>query len=123
MKKFFYVAVMALTVAFMASCSGNGGSEYYRNHELQIDVENGTVNGKSYDSETEKCWKITMKTTYLGVTGTADEFTWGTEWALVAGCETAMASSYEMGIKASYTYAEAPQYKDYEACNNANGSN
>ena len=115
MKKFFYVAVMAVA-AFMVSCSGGNGSDYYKNHELQIDWEKGTVNGKAYNTETEKCWKTSIKTTYLGITGTADEYTWGTEFALVAGCETAMATSCAAGIKSSYSYAEAPSFKDSESC-------
>lgn len=120
MKKFFAMAVMALTVAFMASCSGGNGSDYYKNHELQIDVENGTVNGHAYNNETEKCWKVTLTTKYMGITGEDVSYDWGTEFALVAGCETAMAASYEMGIKSTYKYVEAPSYPDYESCNNAN---
>ena len=126
MKKFIYVAVMAIAVVF-ASCNGEGnGSEYYKNHELQIDLNAGTVNGKSYDTTTDKCWKVTTTTKTFGVTGTAVSYDWGTEFSVVAGCETAMAVAYAMhsigNTKATYTCVEAPEYDTYEKCNDANAA-
>ena len=126
MKKFFQVALMALTVAFMASCKGeSGSSSYYANgKEPQIDFNEGTVNGKKYDTEKETCWKYTIKTTTLGISASASEYTWGTEWAMVAACEETMYIAAQTGItKASYSYVEAPQFKDSESCLANNNEN
>ena len=120
MKKFFYVALVAVA-AFMVSCKGeSNGSEYYKNHELQIDIEAGTVNGKAYDTTTQKCWKTSLTTKTFGVTTTDIEYQWGTEFSVVAGLETGMAAAYALhsigNTKATYTIEEAPAYKDSESC-------
>ena len=121
MKKFLYLAIMALTVGFFASCSaGANGSDYYKDgKEPQIDYNNATVNGKKYDNQKEKCWCWTMKATVLGVTSSEEEYLWGTEFDLVAACETAMYAFAQtntvINAKASYTYINAPYY-DSESC-------
>ena len=119
MKKLLYVAIMALTVGLMASCAGkSGGSDYYKGGKTpDIDVNKSTVNGVKYDNETEKCWKYTIKTTTLGITVSSDTYEWATEFVMVAANEEAMYLVAQSGVsKASYSYVEAPSYKDSEAC-------
>lgn len=126
MKKLLYVAMMALTVGLMASCAGkSGGSDYYKNGKTpDIDVNKSTVNSVKYDNETEKCWKYTIKTTTLGITVSSDTYEWATEFVMVAANEEAMYLVAQSGVsKASYTYVEAPAYKDSEACLNNNDEN
>ena len=117
MKKFFYLAVVALATVF-ASCSGNGSSDYYKNgKEPEIDFDKATVNGVKYDNETEKCWVYTIETTTLGIKASADTYTWGTEFALVASNEEAMYLVAKAGVsKAKYSYREAPAYKNSDDC-------
>lgn len=122
MKKFLYLAIMALTVGFFASCSaGANGSDYYKDgKEPQIDFNNATVNGKKYDNQKEKCWCWTMKQTVMGITTSSEEYLWGTEFDLVAACETAMYAYAQantvINAKASYTYIHAALYLDSEEC-------
>ena len=122
MKKFLYLAIMALTVGFFASCSaGSNGSDYYKDgKEPQIDFNNATVNGKKYDNQKEKCWCWTMKQTVMGITTSSEEYLWGTEFDLVAACETAMYAYAQantvINAKASYTYIHAALYLDSEEC-------
>ncbi len=118
MKKLLYVAMMALTVGLMASCAGKqGSSDYYKNgKEPVINFDEGTVNGVKYDAETNKCWKFTVTTTTLGIAVSKDDYTWGTEWAMVAACEETMYIVAQTGVsKAKYSYVEVPG-KDQNAC-------
>lgn len=121
MKKFFYLAVIALATVF-ASCTGGNCSDYYKDgKEPQVDTDKHTVNGKVYDDEKEQCWKVTVKTTILGVTGTADSYTWGTEFDLVWANEEAMYAVAKAGVStASYKYQAAPKYKNSDDCLDAN---
>ncbi len=119
MKKLLYVAMMALTVGLMASCAGkSGGSDYYKDGKTpDINVNESTVNGVKYDNTNEKCWKYTVNTTTMGITVGVDEYTWGTEFVMIAACEEAMYLVAQSGVsKATYSYVEAPAYKDSEAC-------
>ena len=52
MKKFIYVAIMALLTSVMVGCTGSGSTVT----EPKIDEANSTVNGTKYDNETYKCW-------------------------------------------------------------------
>lgn len=128
MKKFLYLAIMALTVGFFASCSAGGNSsDYYKNgKEPQIDYDKATVNGKKYDNETWKCWCWTMTTTVLGETTSAEEYLWGTEFDLVAVCEAEMyafsLANKILDAKASYTYIQTPD-QDPEECHKHNDKN
>lgn len=119
MKKFFYVALMALTVGFFASCGNNNGmgtSDFYKGgKEVEINYNEGTVNGTKYNNTDDKCWKVTA-TQKLIVTVTVDEYVWGTEFDAVAFGEALMWTYAQTGIKASYKYAPAPSFKDSEAC-------
>lgn len=108
MKKFFYVALMALAVA-LTSCGvgvGQGNSDYYKGgKEPQIDFDKATVNGIAYNNTDKHCYKFTVKTTTLGITVGADDYMWGTEFDLVAACEYTMFTVAQTGIsKASYSY-------------------
>ena len=113
MKKFFYLAVIALATVF-ASCAGEGTSDYYKNHKLNIDWDKCEVNGHKYDNEKEQCWKVESKSTVLGATVTTETYEWETEFVLVASWETAMAGVAGVG-KSSYSYI-ATTDKDSDAC-------
>ena len=122
MKKFLYLAIMALTVGFFASCSAGGnGSEYYKDGKTpQIDSDKATVNGKKYDNKTEKCWNWTMQSTIAGNTTSENHYIWGTEFDLVSTCEEAMytfalANNF-VNAKATYKYVQEPLYTDSESC-------
>ncbi|MBO4690690.1 MAG: hypothetical protein J5621_07425 [Paludibacteraceae bacterium] len=117
MKKFIYVAMVAVA-ALMVSCkAGEGTSDYYKTHKFTFDLEAGTVNGKAYDNETEKCWKVTNTETTLGIKTTTESYTWNTEYGVVFSNEFALDAAAATGImKASYKYEEAPDYKDSESC-------
>lgn len=128
MKKLLYVALMALTVGLMASCAGkSGGSDYYKDGKTPvIDEKNCTVNGTKYDNEKEKCWKVIVKGTGRFDFGFAmvdlkqdqseEGYVWGTQFEMVAGCETLMYTAAKTGTKASYSFSEASAYKDSESC-------
>ncbi|MCR5533156.1 MAG: hypothetical protein K6F10_04670 [Paludibacteraceae bacterium] len=58
MKKYFYVAIMALTLGMFAGCTGVSAPK-----EPVIDEEAGTVNGVKYDNETYKCWLVETEST------------------------------------------------------------
>lgn len=123
MKKFIYVAVMAIAVVF-ASCTkadGFGNSEYYKNHSLDIDINAGTVNGKSYDNTTDKCWKIETKAKVMGISTVVISYDWGTEFTVVAANETAIAALAGIS-KSTYTMKEASEYDTYEKCTDANAA-
>ena len=122
MKKLLYVAVMALTMGFFASCN-NGpstGMKYAEGENPTINVVDGTVNGKAYDNTTEKCWKWTLVERIPGV-GSASEtrYEWGTEFAVIAGLEQGVALANHNGIEAGYDCKEV-EASDSEACNNKN---
>lgn len=119
MKKVLYAAVMALTMGFLASCN-NGpstGMKYGEDENPQINYQDGTVNGKTYDNETAKCWELTLSATYpyVGmVTETSHD--WCTECVIVATGEEFVAESNHGGISAGYSYKEAAGASDYESC-------
>jgi len=122
MKKFLYVALMALVMGMFVGCkSAIGGSDYYRDHDLKIDYNNCTVNGTKYDNTTEKCWVWTLTQKKSGAEAKVDHYLWGTQFALVAACETVMYESYKASIVASYAFIEAPAYKNEKDCDNNNG--
>ncbi len=116
MKKFIYIAIMAVAVVF-ASCQKEevGNSNYYKTHDIVIDWEAGTINGKAYDNTVEKCWKLDVTQSYI-VTVTVQEYCWGTElYARTVG-EGIMYTYGKTGIKATYKMAAAPEFKDSESC-------
>jgi len=122
MKKLLYVAVMALTMGFFASCNGGPGTsmQYDEGQNPSINVEDGTVNGKSYDNETEKCWEMTMsvKVPYAG-TATTKAYEWGTEFFIVSVGEASVAQWNHEGCPAGYSY-KAVSAEDYDACHDLN---
>lgn len=121
MKKFLYLAIMALTVGFFASCSaGSNSSDYYKNGKKpQIDYDKATVNGKKYDNKTWKCWCWTKTATDRDQTISTKNYLWGTEFDLVAFCEAEMyafsLANKILDAKASYTYIQTSD-QDSEAC-------
>lgn len=58
MKKYFYVAIMALTLGMFASCTG-----VYTPTEPVCDDQAGTINGKAYNNTDYACYKITETAT------------------------------------------------------------
>jgi len=122
MKKLLYVAVMALTMGFFASCN-NGpstGMKYAEGENPTINVVDGTVNGQAYDMTTAKCWKWTLAESIPGA-GSADAvgYDWATEFNMVASLEQSVALANHNGIYAGYSYKEV-EASDSEACNNKN---
>lgn len=117
MKKFLCGALIALTAIFMASCkSGGSSSDYTKGGERpKIDIEAGTVNGKAYDNKNEYCWEITMSGSTKGSSASQTRYDWGTEFAVVAGMETAMYEAAQYGASASYSYSKNSA-KDYDSC-------
>ena len=119
MKKFFYVALMALTVGLMSSCGGaQGSSDFYKDgKEPEINYNDGTVNGVKYNDTDNKCWKYSITTTVAGFSATADTYIWGTEFAIVSACEMAMYVAHETPLtKAKYTFAPVVGVDTEEAC-------
>lgn len=122
MKKFIYVAFMALTMAFMTGCKSDGGSSAYQagGPQPSINYENGTVNGKTYDNETEKCWKVTLSASVNKETSKETLYAWATEFEVVAEMEYMMwRIAQTQGASGSYTYS-ATKDTDYESCMNHN---
>ncbi len=121
MKKFFYVAVMAIAVVFASCASGNGSSERYKNGKTPvIDNDKCTVNGIAYDNNTAKCWEVSMTITAsaMGISSseTTKSYVWGTEFFLVCEEESIMAVEAALPFtKAKYSYVESPA-DDSEAC-------
>ena len=122
MKKFIYVAIMALVMGMFAGCkSGINGSDYYAGGKtVDINYEKSTVNGYKYDNTTAKCWMWTMKETTQGTTITHDYYVWCTEFELVAACEEEMYACSRTGIVASYAYIQTPARNTEEACERGN---
>ena len=121
MKKFIYVAMVAVAAMF-ASCQktdGFGNSEYYKNHSLDINIEAGTVNGHEYDNTTDKCWKIETKAKVMAIATVVTSYEWGTQFTVVAANETAIAALAGLS-KSTYTMTEASEYDTYEKCADAN---
>ena len=119
MKKFMYVALMALTLGFMASCSGGSSAssdKYADGKEPSIDWNKGTVNGDSFDNTTEKCWKMHFTTTVNGYSSSYDQWVFGTEFQVVSTGELWLAEMAHIGNnKSTYSYKESGE-KDYESC-------
>ena len=55
MKKFIYVAVMALTLGFFSNCTPRASV----GNEPKLDEQNSTLNGVFYDNTVYKCWEFT----------------------------------------------------------------
>ena len=85
-------------------------SDYYKDgREPEIDYEKATVNGVKYDNETNKCWKYTITTTVLGISASSEDYSWGTEFAMVCACELCMYQAAQTSVtKAKYSYVEVP---------------
>ena len=126
MKKLVSFALVALTALMMSSC-GMGGSSNYKQGDPQpsINRDNGTINGRTYNTKDEHCYKLTY-TYVIKVMGAETKFTevtysWTTEFDLVATQEMAMWTAAQTGTAASgsYTYIITTD-KDYDACDSHN---
>ena len=125
MKKILSVALMAMTMVFMASCGGNSGKYKYGDPEPKIDTEKGTVNGKAYDNKTEACWEVTTSISGASALSAASTgstvYVWATEFGVVSLEEYAMWETAQINgalsakVTASYTYRKTGD-KDYESC-------
>ena len=109
MKKFLYAAVMALTMGFFASCNGGPGTgmKYAEDENPQINYDSGSVNGKTYDNTTDKCWEVKMavKVPYAGTANTTS-YDWCSEFLIVSTAESAIAEWNHQGLAAGYSYKE-----------------
>ena len=117
MKKFFYVALMILTMGLMVGCAGSSSKYTKGGPEPVIDTNAATVNGVHYDDTTAKCWKVT-ETYRAPIVGNVTETNhqWCTEFALVAELEELMYYWAQVGYgNASYSYVVDPA-SDYESC-------
>ena len=123
MKKFFMMAVMALTVGFFASCAVGGSGDYKQGDPApSIDTEKGTVNGKQYDTDVEHCWRV-VATLKVGNSKTQSTYyRWDTEFDVHAEFEMAAWTSAQAGTP--YTYiAVIVSAKDSEDCLSKNDKN
>lgn len=126
MKKFLSIALVAMTVVFMTGCGVGSSSEYKQGDAMpKIDNSKSTVNGRHYDNDTEKCWKVsatyTIKTSDSKNTKKETRYVWGTEFYLVSLMEMemwGMAQTGEYG-SASYGYVVTTD-KDSESCEQRN---
>ena len=122
MKKFIYVAIMAVVMGMFVGCKSNAnGSDYYQDGKVVVvDEAKGTVNGVKYDNTTEKCWMWTLTEKAQGTEIKLDYYVWATEFQLVASCEMEMFECSRSGRVASYAYIQWPSLKTADACENAN---
>ena len=109
MKKFFYVALLALVMGSFFSCApGTDGKK------PEIDETNGTINGVPYPNETAACWKITFTISASAAghteTDTEDEYMWGTMFEAYKYAATAAyeGSGSVMGVATKITYVVLP---------------
>lgn len=124
MKKFIYVAILAVMVVFAGCKSGANGSDYYKGgNKVLIDAETGKVNGVKYDNTEPKCWMWTLTEKSQGTTITFDYYVWATEFELVASCETVLYETARNGGTASYAYIHIPGRKTEYDCDLANNNN
>ena len=125
MKKFFYVAFMALTMGLFASCNSNGpavGFKYADGENPDVDYVHHTVNGIEYDDTVEKCWVTNSAATYpQGGTLTITSYGWSTEFALVSGNERWVADYNHRGMPAGYSY-QVTDIQDASTCFAKNGA-
>ena len=129
MKKIFSVALMAVTMFFMASCGAGSSSSYEQGDPMpSINTSKGTVNGHSYDTEKECCWKVTYsykaKSGDTQTKGKGTAWFWTTEFGLVSAQEMLMWTDAQLGTwsSCSYSYVKTTD-KDYEACDKHNNEN
>ena len=130
MKKIFSVALLACSLFFMVGCGTGSSSSYNQGDPApKIDSEKGTVNGRSYDTKTERCWKVTVDYTVYEIPGVGTKeyketsYVWATQFDLVQSQETAMWTAAQLGkyAKGSYNYVVTTD-KDYDSCVNHNTS-
>ena len=114
--------MVAITMLGMTGC-GQGSSSTYKQGDSMpsINIVEGTVNGKKYDTEKEACWKLTFKYTVKSddssTNGSEVSYVWGTEFGIVSTQEMAMWTAAQAGkyASASYSYVKTND-KDYNSC-------
>ena len=122
MKKFLSIALVAMTVVFMTGCGIGSSSEYKQGDAMpKIDNSKSTVNGRHYDNDTQKCWKVstslTIKTSDSQTTKKATTYVWGTEFYLVSMMEMEMWTVAQTGQYGSAKYGYiVTSDKDSESC-------
>lgn len=67
MKKYFYVAIMALTLGMFVGCTGTSIGQ-----APDCDDQAGTINGKPYNNTDYACWEITADAVMTCNTGDED---------------------------------------------------
>ena len=80
MKKFLYLALMAVVLGSFVGCKPRVSV----GEEPKLDEDKSTVNGKVYDNTEYKCWKFTWETTEKATGETTEhdngvEYWWTTE--------------------------------------------
>ena len=126
MKKILSVAIVALTMVFLSSCGGGGSYQYEQGDPMpSINASKGTVNGHSYDTSKNCCWKVTFNYTIQSngskTKGSEVTYEWGTEFEIVSVHEMAMWTYAQAGkyAAASYSYVKTSE-STYEDCVNRN---
>lgn len=117
MKNILYVAVMALTIGFLVSCSNSPRVEmkYAKDEWPDVADIQGFVNGKKYDCDTRKCWEVTISAEYpdQGII-TETYYEWCTEFSVVRAYEEHVAMCNHNGWPAGFTYKATDD--SYEEC-------
>ena len=110
MKKFLYVAVMALTFGMFTSCMPNVSVR----EEPEIDETNATINGKHYDNEVYKCWEFKYEATCKAT---------GVETEHESGVENFWMTEFQINcIKANFDYESNYSVTAYGVTSSCKGS-
>ena len=116
MKKLLYLAVMALTIGFFASCAVGGSGDYKQGDpKPSIDYDKGTVNGVKYNMEDEFCWRVVATLKVGNSKNQLTYYRWDTEFDVHAEFEMEAWGAAQTGTQ--YTYiAGVVSAKDSEDC-------
>ena len=110
MKKFMYVAVMALTLGMFTGCLPKTSV----GHEPEIDDTNATIDGVHYDNEEYACWQFDWEWT---------ETTTGEEPEHEIGQEFYWTTEFEMQkIKALFDYSHNVSASGYGVSSSITGT-
>lgn len=110
MKKLLYVAVMALTMGFFASC----GPRASIGREPEIDNTNATINGEHFDNTEYACWKFDWEWT---------EKENGTVTDQDSGVEFMWTTQFEaQKVKATFDYAHNVSVSAYGQSSSIKGT-
>ena len=103
---------MIAFAAFMTSCGVTGGG---LNNAPVTDDEKGTINGKAYDNETYKCWRIDcwQRTTATGIYADPEDNTYEEDTDYDWGTEYMVRKTWELWKAAANVSASAGAYVTY----------